>query len=403
VLILGAPSMVTSVLFETGTDSVITGLAVGDMNGDGRPEVAAASREGNIWIIDPESKKVIGEREGMAGVYGIALIETGMGEQEIVVGTRDRHLKWLNAATLDTIQSATIPRWAHELRSADLTGDGYLDIVGTTGESFFGDPDGYVFLVDGLSKEVLWRSTKPQGRIWGLALGDLTGDGVPEIIVGPTYTNRQDDPEVVSLDLTDTDGDPFEATFSRERDRASLQVYDGSTRDLLASREIPGHDLFGIEVADFDDDGVVEIAVGDRRGYLRVYMLAGRQLALEWESADLGTALVGIAFGDAAGTGRGQLFCGTENGRLYQITAHTDTYAVEDLDNDGTAEIVTANGNGSLFVLDGRTHRLKYRRDGLGTFLGAYNSIVVDDLDRNGRKEVIIGSSGYLYVFEAST
>jgi len=169
VLLLSAPSMATSVLFETDTDSVITGLAVGDMNGDGRPEVAAASREGNIWVIDPETKKVIGSREGMAGVYGITLIETGMGEQEIVVGTRDRHLKWLNAATLDTIQSATIPRWAHELRSADLTGDGFLDIIGTTGESFFGNPDGYAFLVDGLSKEVLSGSRKkcyggPQNR-----------------------------------------------------------------------------------------------------------------------------------------------------------------------------------------------------------------------------------------------
>ena len=388
------------------------------MNGDGRPEVAAASREGNIWIIDPESKEVVGSRESVAGVCGIALIETGMGEKEIVVGTRDRHLKWLNATTLDTIQSATIPRWAHELGSADLTGDGYLDIVGTTGESFLGDPDGYAFVIDGLSKEVLWRSETPHGRIWGLGLGDLTGDDVPEIIVGPMYTNRQDDPEVASLDLADTDGHPFEVSVSRERDRASLQVYDGATRVMLASREVPGHDLFGIEVADFDGDGVTEIAVGDRRGYLRIYTLAGGQLALEWESEDLGTGLVGIAFGDAAGTGRGQLICGTEDGRLHQIAGTADTYtvnwtspdlgthlwgiAVNDLDNDGTAEIVTANGNGTLFVLDGKTHRLKYRRDGLGTFLGAYNSIVIDDLDRDGHKDVIIGSSGYLHIFEVS-
>jgi len=93
--------------------------------------------------------------------------------------------------------------------------------------------------------------------------------------------------------------------------------------------------------------------------------------ALIWTSQDLGTHLWGIA--------------------------------ISDIDNDGAEEVITANGNGTLFVLDGRTHRLKYRRDGLASFLGAYNSIVVEDIDRNGRKEVIVGSSGYLYVFEAST
>jgi len=411
--------MATSVLFESGTDTVITGLAVGDMNGDGSFEVAAASREGNIWVIDPDTGKLLGSLEGTAGAYGIALVETGMGEFDIVVGTRDRHLKWINATSLDTVQSSATTQWVHALRSADFTGDGYLDIVGTTGESLYGDPDGFTFLVDGLSKEVLWRSEQPQGRIWGLDIGDLTGDGIPDIVVGPSYTNRQSDPEVVRFAGTDTDGHPFEIPVTRNRDRSSLQIYDGATRDLVAARELPGHDLNGLLVADLDGDTVVEIAVGDRRGYLRVYTLVDGQLALEWESGDLGIGLVGMAFGDVAGTGRRQIVCGTTDGRLHQIAGERDAYAliwtsqdlgthlwgiaISDIDNDGAEEVITANGNGTLFVLDGRTHRLKYRRDGLASFLGAYNSIVVEDIDRNGRKEVIVGSSGYLYVFEAST
>jgi len=419
VILVDAPSLAATVLFESETDTVITGIAVGDMNGDGRPEVAAASREGNIWVIDPATKRLLGSLDTMAGAYGIAVVETGSGEPEIVVGTRDRHVKWLDGTTLGTVQTVATSWWPHEIRTADFTGDGFLDIVGTTGESFLDGPDGTAFVIDGLSKEVVWRSEKPQGRVWGLGLGDLTGDRVPELVLGPMYTDRSDSPEIVPLSFADTDGDTFQVNVRRRTDRASLWVYDGATRRLLASQEVPGHDLYGILVADLDGDGTTEIAVGDRRGYVRVYRLAGGRLALEWQSEDLGTAIVGIAFGDAADTGHGQLFCGTEDGRVHQIIGRGDTYvlewtsqdfgshlwgiAVNDIDNDGRAEIVTANGNGSLFVLDGKTHRLKFRRDGLGTFLGAYNSIVIDDIDRDGHKELILGSSGYIYIFEATS
>jgi len=112
----------------------------------------------------------------------------------------------------------------------------------------------------------------------------------------------------------------------------------------------------------------------------------------------------GIAFADLNNDGRDEVVAGSNSGTVYVLDSTVKVItskptsgsvcAINDLDGDGQKEIVIADG-ATVRVVNRNLAQLWSRT--VGTNIGP---VVVSDLDRNGRNEIILGADK-LYVFEA--
>ncbi|MCC6856047.1 MAG: VCBS repeat-containing protein, partial [Microbacteriaceae bacterium] len=137
---------------------------------------------------------------------------------------------------------ATGDRQARFISHGDLNGDGYLDLVipDLSAEGgviiMWGGPDGFH-----ADRSQLLRA----GRVLSSRVADLTGDGHLDLVVGGF---KGDDP-----------GDPY---------RTQVYIYWGSASGYSNDRrqELPGQFVHDICVADFDNDGLLDIFVANYHG-----------------------------------------------------------------------------------------------------------------------------------------
>jgi len=209
----------------------------------------------------------------------------------------------------------------------DVTGDGVPDLgIGAAGEGY----SGVVYVIDGARGTTVRTITAPVPGAFGHALGstgDVTGDGVPDLVVGAyktsgsvgrayvfdgakgslLYTLESPKPQTSGyfgraveggLDVTG-DGEPdwaVAATFNDEsggilRD-GRVYVYDGATGALamtLASPRPDASGAFGVTVkmcSDMTGDGRAEIVVGASREDETDAMDAGRAYIFDGGSGD---------------------------------------------------------------------------------------------------------------------
>jgi hypothetical protein len=388
----------------------VTALACGNFTGDAGREIVALTREGTIDILDAATLEPIARSSGMAGAYGIAVLEIGADgpPSEIVVGTRSSGLQALEGNGLRPVVAFDVPDgWAHAIAAADGDGDGRPDLVVGSGEGIresVEDFEGFLHVVD-RHGGVVWsteESTLPgngaDGSIWGLALCDLDGDGIDEIILG-------------------NDATPNHAANGPKVRRARIAVVDVFSRSRIATLELEAHDLFGLAARDVDGNGSPDIVVGDRRGYVRFVRFDPSSGDLDefHVSEDLGSGLVGLTVSDLDGTGNPEILCGLEDGhveilrwqegelvpvrRTPDLGSHAWGIETADFDGDGSPEVVVGTGGGELFVFSSEMNLL-HRLSDLGSLAGAYGAFEIADVDDDGVAELCVGSSGYLHVFD---
>jgi len=168
------------------------------------------------------------------------------------------------------------------------------------------------------------------------ATGDLDGDGRPDVVAVGVDT--------VSVLITKAGG--------------AL----GARRDYLTSG-----DAADAVIADLNGDGRADVAVAEADGFVSTFMNRG--------DGTLGARRDYAAGSDGSGPA---------------------SIAAADLDGDGSADLVTANGNASISV---------FRNNGDGTFAaqrdyrltgGNAVSLAVGDLDGDGRPDVVAGGVSVL-------
>jgi len=236
----------------------------------------------------------------------------------------------------------------------DVTGDGQPNVVINT--TIVGDwMNGQIIILDSAGVEVRRIAHDPASDTWGsqgrsnIALGDVDGDGVMDII----YAGR-----------------PVETGS-----RGPIVAVKGSGELIWTSKTAGGEDVFvnvsngAITVANFDNDPTrAEIVVGG--------MLIGSDGTVHWNHNNNGPLLggnVGYQGGvalvaDLTGDGKPEIVTGNRAwrvswGNTVEVTplwTHDgpDGYpAIADFDGDGQPEIVLV-GSGTVRILEGATGKL---------------------------------------------
>ena len=325
------------------------GVAIGDLNGDGKPDLAVAN-----GTVDTEDEDAVGTvsirlNRGDGTFKPRRDYNAGPGPAAIAIGDLNGDSKpdlavadWDGAvATLFNNGDATF-RVEHDYATGDrttsiaigdLNGDGALDLAATVAED--GTLDVLLNKGDGsFADPVAYAAGE---NAWAVAVGDLNGDGVADLAVVSSSERS-----VVSIFLNDGKG-----AFGAPRDYAA------------------GPEPVAVAIGDLDDDGKPDLAISHFGSVFQsntVSVLVNDGDAGFGSKRDYPVAegLGRIAIGDVSGDGepdlvtsnddsnRLSLLVNSGDGRFLPVLAYPtgelpQDVALGDLNGDGRLDLVSAD------------------------------------------------------------
>ncbi len=345
-------------------------LAAGDTDGDGAPDLAVATP----GLFEPERVEL---RAALLRGHGDGSFDSPMSTQQFGAVSFQQldddpaqelavsAVSDLNGMTLLAIEGAdhaSPPRPPVEssvglrpdpsaLSTADFDGDGTLDLAvvaaleeaGTAIKSLLGLGDGHFTVADSIAL--------PDGYDHFLGVGDLNGDGRPDMVAGEAIL----------------DGDTGEYIA-----RSQVLLGSGNGRFILIEGpESPGP-LSGMTLGDLNNDGLLD--------------LISSYGAIPFD----GDGQIGVRLGHGNGT------FGTEQ-RIVAGRVPT-SLQTGDFDSDGNLDLVVANAYTGPVFLGGASY---FKGNGDGTlaadqrfFLGgAAYSLLAGDVDGDGDLDLVAGDS----------
>jgi len=191
------------------------GPVIGDLDGDGKPELVACSffseldyasgRSGRILVFDLATLTLRGisqpvvDNEAGTGVHDLKLRDLdGNGRMEIVIGSDYRYDGVVEIYSFDSLNTfrrtwtnATRPVGSpfNFVEAVDLDGNGTRKILAGNYEETTGSPGVYLYIYDYPSGRNSWKSVNMHkdyhgfNGITGLVVNDLDGNGSKEIAV----------------------------------------------------------------------------------------------------------------------------------------------------------------------------------------------------------------------------
>lgn len=258
--------------------------AIGDLDGDGLPDLVLANQDFLVWYAAPNWTRVVLSREGENFTTDMELADVDRdGDLDILVpdGARGM-LRWYenprprNDARSGSWRShliGTHGRYVHDLEVGDLNRDGKVDVVARPKGSTL-----FVWIQEAPDSWAGERLGCPDGE--GLTLGDLDGDGFPEIVVAGFWYRREADgwkshryadwhhpdtfPKVGDLNR-DGKADivlvPSEGTFRIVWYEAPSNPFEGEWREHVIQESVTlTHSL---QLADMDGDGSLDVVTAE--------------------------------------------------------------------------------------------------------------------------------------------
>ena len=248
---------------------------------------------------------------------------------------------------------------------SDFDGDGQKEILSVA------DGAPYLLKKEGDNFKPKWYGELVKCST--IAAGDLDGDGRPEVCAGTDdgliYISRGDSWEVVEC---------FELPIS----------IDQQYRQVSA-----------VAVSDVDGDGKREIVAVTSSA---TFVFDGTSYSVKWKASDKGGT--GLGVGDIDGDGRVELVVNAIPAHILDPVAKKEKFAwaggfgdrmaLGDTDGDGFPEIAYIKQQYEIncFLLDGDTMEVRWSKR-----VENPKSLVLEDLEGQGRADVIVGSEWWEY------
>ena len=286
------------------------------------------------------------------------------GEDEILVGNAQGYLHMLD-------WNSSLNAWEEGFHSVDLGGsvkamaiaqlddDDALEIA--VGYNWNGD-SGKVRIIDGStlkaetnwSSGISWSHTEwTEGWPYGLALGDLDGDGRAELAMGADrgylWVVDADTPEIyVGRDITFDEAEWY-------LDLSGSSAFNKNTENV-----------WGVAMGQFDSDDALEIAVGSKQGWVGIF--DGETEELQWKkdmdgNDNTDSLVYGMLAADLNGNGIDELIVAQQSKLSVFIDGDRDKQVDETGINSGYGlaaanlfgsdrnELVVTDGSGNVYIL----------------------------------------------------
>lgn len=358
--------------------SVVASPSLGDLNGDGYTNLAAADLSGIVFALDGRQGGLIWNSElktsggPLLGSPLLADINKKDGEVDVVVATSTRGVLAIDGSTMRLIWrgnvDAAIPGTP---KAADINNDGTNDV-------FVGTKSGSVICLDGRQGGAVWESQLGAPINTSPVLADLNKDGKADVIIGA--------------------------------DNHKIHAFDGTNGHTIwihVGTDLPST----ATAADMNEDGIPDLAVITP---VELVVLEGQKGAALWRwslpqtarpTADDPFRPVPPAVSDLNGDRILDVIVSTAGGHVYAIdgasqgSAYIWDYgltptpktapALCDLNNDGNADVVVGDRDGNLIVIDGTTgHQLNI----LNVGSSVVSSPVIGDFNANGSVDIAVGT-----------
>lgn len=269
---------------NTHLDGPFSAFDVGDFDNDGKQDIVVASYKGNsgydggfLSVYDAETHQLKWRSpenffwgEGITSLVIDDIDKDGL--NELLVGVDYRYTRGYvfvvgQDYTIEREYSVSGMDHVLGIKVADLDNDDKNEIVITTGTNVSGSThpeefENYIFILDGESGEVKWKSEKLSGigtKTHSLTVGNIDHDEALEIAaINSRYSDDIDD----------------------------LIIIDGATYEVFIEKN---RNYSGLHFADFDGDQIQDIIVGTKSG--KILVLDGTSYAEKFEFA-VGTETV---------------------------------------------------------------------------------------------------------------
>lgn len=373
-------------------------VAVGDLNGDGLPEIVAVGRAtGNVRIYWNEAKpKWVAHRvaQGFSNYSVTAADVTGSPTLDVFVSSGGKTFLFPGDGTGRTIPIHEGVDGIFASDVMDVDGDGDLDLVAARYSP------GLIFWLE--------RPAKPLEEKWvyheiddfakggvngihGLLVGDVDGDGLPDLIGNSGQPNGDFPDSLAWFRLQRPSGKP--SHFSRH---------------IFADRDAPGlSHYFGM--ADMNGDGKPDIASAGKSapgGNWFAWWEQPKDATKPWTRHQIAKEQEGatniipvdvngdgkIDFVASRGHGKGVLWFEAPSWKAHEIDTDIEgphALAVGDLDGDGHADIATCAKDSREAVWYRNDGKGNFQKHVIGTRQASYDVRLVD-MDRDGDLDLLV-------------
>ncbi len=438
--------------WTSGDSSSTFSVALGDVDGDGYLDLVCGNiGESNALYLNTRNGAFSDSSQWFPTnpidrTFSVALGDIDDdGDLDLVCGNDgQRNTLYLNQGGTFSDQ----PDWSSGDSSStrgvalgDIDGDGYLDLVcGNDGQRnalYLNDRNG------AFSSSSQWFPTNPIDRTFSVALGDVDGDGLFDLVCGNvndsntlylntgsaldtvpgTWSSSQHNVTAsVTLGDVDTDGD-LDLVCGNVQQGNTLYVNNGGTfsvtPDWLSG---PTNNTFGIALGDVDGDGDLDAVCGNEGQINTLYTMSGRVMETTpaWLS-DPSSSTFGVALGDVDRDGDLDAVFGNggfknESNTLYlnqdgvlsstpnlswpPDTSSTIGVVLGDVDGNGFLDLVCANaGTGG-----GQRNTLYLNSGGVFSTTPDWSSdsasrhqtfgVALGDIDGDGDLDLVCGNGG---------